>query len=29
VLGELRSAGLTAAVSPTALPEQYIAIGTR
>ena len=29
VLGELRSAGLTAALSPTALPEQYIAIGTR
>lgn len=29
VLGELRSAGLTASLSPTALPEQYIAIGVR
>lgn len=29
VLGELRRAGLTASLSPTALPEQYIAIGAR
>jgi SAM-dependent methyltransferase len=29
VLGELRSAGLTASLSPTELPEQYIAIGVR
>lgn len=29
ILGDLRSAGLTAALSPTKLPEQYIAIGTR
>ena len=29
VLGELRSAGLTASLSATELPEQYIAIGVR
>ncbi|HZJ67435.1 MAG TPA: class I SAM-dependent methyltransferase [Kofleriaceae bacterium] len=29
VLADLRSAGLTAALSTTTLPEQYIAIGTR
>ncbi len=29
ILTDLRDAGLTAAVSPTALPDQYIVIGTR
>lgn len=29
VLGELRAAGLDAALSSSALPEQYIAVGTR
>jgi SAM-dependent methyltransferase len=29
IIAELRSAGLTAALSATALPEQYIVIGTR
>jgi len=29
ILAELRSAGLTASVSSTTLPEQYIVIGTR
>ena len=29
VIGELRQAGLAAALSPTVLPDQYIVIGTR
>jgi SAM-dependent methyltransferase len=29
IIADLRSAGLTASLSPTALPEQYIVIGTR
>jgi hypothetical protein len=29
ILADLRGAGLTASLSPTALPEQYIVIGTR
>jgi cyclopropane fatty-acyl-phospholipid synthase-like methyltransferase len=29
VIGELRQAGLAAALSPTVLPDQYIVVGTR
>ena len=29
ILADLRAAGLTASISPTKLPDQYIAIGTR
>jgi cyclopropane fatty-acyl-phospholipid synthase-like methyltransferase len=29
ILADLRAAGLTASISPTTLPDQYIAIGTR
>jgi cyclopropane fatty-acyl-phospholipid synthase-like methyltransferase len=29
ILGDLRAAGLSASISPTRLPDQYIAIGTR